>query len=371
MSDVYFAEAGATKSKDGLLNKLRLLAHESGVTGIVNKGDTVAVKTHMGDSGNTTHIHPAIIRRVVDMVKEAGGKPFVTDTTVLYGRRRFTELGYLEVASENGFNPESMGCPIVIADGMNGMDGMRVEGDWNVLKGVEVASAIHSADAMIVVSHPTGHARAGFGGALKNMAMGCVTKRGKIVQHSVLRPSFDESKCTLCGDCIDVCPSRAILLERETGNIDFDVDVCFGCEICVFSCKQKAWVSNVDMIPEFQIRVADSAAGVMAAFDPGKVSFVNIALNITWHCDCTDFSDRPVVPDIGLLASMDPLSIDQASSDLIVESPGVRGSMAERVDALNPGVDKLSRINHVDAEVQFKTAERLGMWQRRYNLLRI
>lgn len=361
-------DAHATGPEGGMVSRLERLIRESSILESISSGDRVAVKPHMGEAGNTTHVRPVFVKTVVDMVKEVGGDPFVTDTTVIYGRRRMTGSGYIEVARENGFYPDGLGCPIIIADGENGDEGTTVHGEWNSLSEMEVAQAVYDADAMIAITHVTGHGRAGLGGGIKNLAMGCVTKKGKIDQHCVMKPSFNKEECIACGSCVENCPAGAIYID-ETAV--FNVEECYGCEMCEFICESGAWKPQIENIPEFQTRLADAAAAVISTFAQDKIAYINFALDVTWHCDCTDFSDRPVVPDIGILASKDPLSIDQASWDLVNASPGVPGTLAERLQALQPDTEKMKMINKVDCEHQLSAFENLELGERSYQIIEI
>jgi hypothetical protein len=238
-----------------------------------------------------------------------------------------------------------MNCPIVIADGMNGEDGV-------VVSEVEVASAIHSADAMVVISHPTGHPRSGFGGAIKNVGMGCVTKAGKAWQHKVLMPSLDKERCDGCGVCEDLCLPGAIEVEEHA---KMDEDKCTGCEQCVFNCPNDAWIPSKENIPEFQRRLAEASSIVLSTFKPSKICFLNFLLSVTSHCDCFDYSDIPIVQDMGILASFDPVAIDQASLEMINSSLG----------------KSLYEIVKVDYEPQFAHAEKIGLGKRGYKIIEV
>lgn len=329
---------------------LRRLIEESKLLEGISSGDEVAIKPHMGESGNVTHVRPVFIREIVNMVKAIGAKPLVTDTTVIYGARRFTGLGHLEVASRNGFSADTMGCPIIIADGLDGNDGVSTRINGNSLKEVEIASAIYDVDALIVVSHATGHGAAGYGGAIKNLAMGCVTKRSKAQQHKVLMPKVDEELCNACGECAEVCPQDAITVE-EIAIIDDEI--CTGCEDCLGACEYDALLRQTQNIPEFQKRLSDSAEAVLSRFTEGKVRFINFLTDITPHCDCVGHSRTPFVPDIGILASFDPLAIDQMSLDLINSEKN------------------LLEVTGISYENQLIYAEKLGMGEREYESIRV
>ncbi len=344
---------------DALLQKLPL-------SEVVNKGDLVAIKAHMGELGNVTHVRPGIVREVVGAVKTAGGRPFVTDTTTLYPEARWTAMEYLQTAAANGFTGESMGAPIIIADGLLGYDGTqrsvskRVDGcDLNE---VEVAQAIVESDAMVAVSHAKGHDLTGFGGAIKNLGMGCLTKRGKATIHGVSVGEIDLGKCTGCGKCVESCVYGAMRLEE--GKACRDVEKCVGCNWCLFACPNEAIKLPDGAKERFQLYLAHGAMTVLEKFG-GRVCFINVVQDVTPLCDCATHAGNPVVADVGILASLDPVAIDKASLDLIDRAELVPGVLAEE------GPDRLGRINRVDSTIQMCAAEKLGVGKLKYQIIEI
>jgi len=231
MSEVFFFDYS---KGENTLSGMESLCRESGILKLIPKGGAVAVKLHMGELGNTTYIRPVFVRRVVDLIRKAGGKPFVTDTTALYPGGRNTQSKYLFTAAFNGFVKESVGAPIVIADG-DGYEGISVTVE-NVVKGcqlkeVKIATKIYQADFLLLLSHVKGHMITGFGGAVKNLGMGCVTKEAKREQHRLNPPLLDESKCNGCEACIEVCPSEAIMMQQ--GKAKRDLEKCIHCSTCL------------------------------------------------------------------------------------------------------------------------------------------
>jgi len=212
----------------------------SRVSYVISRGDMVVVKVHLGEYGGNTYLRPALVRWVCDLIKEAGGRPFVTDTTTLYPARRFTASQYLTTAAFNGFTPESLEAPVLIADGEEGYDGEWVSIPKQVsdcpLDKTKVAKDIHNADSMIVLSHLKGHELSGFGGSIKNVAMGCVTKESKAAQHQVNRVEIDWAKCTGCGKCVEDCPFRALSLSQE--KVLRDDEKCMSCNDCFYLCPE-------------------------------------------------------------------------------------------------------------------------------------
>ncbi len=342
MADVYFKSAHTPYIKDALHISIKKLMEK--LENVVDKGDIVAIKLHMGELGNIGYIRPIFVRKVVDFVKEKGGKPFITDTTTLYGGHRGNAIDYLYTASINGFNLSSMGCPIIIADGLLGKDEEIVK-----VNGYEigVAKAIMEADCLVVLSHFKGHGMAGFGGAIKNVGMGCCSKSGKIWQHEVTKPLHDESKCILCKNCLIFCPWNAI---EENNGIKINYEKCKGCGACTVLCEQGCFYLND--VKEFQRRVAIATKAVLNNFK-GKALFLNFLLDITPRCDCCSFPDKPIIDDIGILASNDIVSIDKASYDLICSKAGR---------------DIFYEIHKIDGKIQIEEAEKLGIGESRYEL---
>jgi uncharacterized Fe-S center protein len=358
MSKVVFLDYSR---ETGVLPGIERLCRDSGILKAISKGDSVAVKLHMGELGNVTYIRPAFVRKVVDLVKERGGRPFVTDTVSLYPGGRDSESKYVATAAYNGFVKETVGAPIVIADG-NGDDGNRVRiekatGDCS-LGSVEVAARIHDADFLLVLSHVKGHMITGFGGALKNLGMGCVAKRSKREQHRVCPALLDDSKCNGCEGCLESCPVGA--LSMQEGKPQRDSAKCIYCSTCLFTCGRGALSWERENKERFQVYLAHAAAAVMHGFK-GKAGFINFVQDVTPHCDCAAPAGRALFPDIGILSSTDPVAIDKASLDLIDKARMIGGRTI-------PGPDKLGKWHHVDSLVQLRTAQELGMGILDYSL---
>ncbi|AEH60987.1 4Fe-4S ferredoxin iron-sulfur binding domain protein [Methanosalsum zhilinae DSM 4017] len=280
----------------------------------VEEGDIVAVKIHPGEYGNTTYIRPVIIRTVVDLIREQGGVPFVTDTTVLYRGRRFNAVDLLWTASANGFSEASMNAPFIVADGLTGNDSVVVEINGEFLRHTTVASAIANADSMVVISHCKGHPGSGFGGAIKNLGMGCLDKAGKTKIHEVGIPSIDYNKCSSCGICIDECAWGAFTIEDNV--VTLDCEVCKGELSCVDCCPSKAIIPPADCSERMQIRLGEAAAGPVKVLEE-RIGYINWAYDITPFCDCCNFSSPVIAENVGILASKDPVAIDSATVDLI------------------------------------------------------
>ncbi len=364
MSEVlFFNYRGGKKT---VYEGIKALLQKLPLTKVVSKEDLVAIKVHMGELGNVTHIRPGIVKEIVEFVKAAGGQPFVTDTTTLYPHARWTAMKYLQTAAANGFTGESMGAPIIIADGLLGYAGTkrpvtrRVEGCD--LDEVEVAQSITETDAMVVVSHAKGHMGSGFGGAIKNVGMGCLTKRGKAAIHRADLAEINAENCSGCGKCVESCVYGAMRI--EDGKAHRDIEKCMNCNSCYFNCPNKAMKIPDGASERLQVYLAHGAAAGLERFD-GKVCFINVVQDVTPLCDCAAQAGNPIVADVGILASMDPVAIDKTSLDLIDKAELVPGALAE------DGPDRLGRINHTDSTIQMRVAKKLGMGELEYRIIEI
>lgn len=322
----------------------------------VKKGDIVAIKIHPGELGNTTYIRPVIVKTVVDLVKEAGGIPFVTDTTVLYSGKRFNGADLLCTAATNGFTHGGMGAPIICADGLWGDDFVSVGIEGETISEITVASAIAKADSMIMISHCKGHPASGFGGAIKNLGMGCLDKRGKTTVHEVGKPDIDHDKCIGCKKCLKTCPWDALTIEN--GKAIVNRDLCRGELSCLGSCDYHAIVPPADASVKMQQRLGEAAMGPIKLL-PGKIGYINWIFDLTPGCDCFNFSAPTFAGDVGITASKDPVAIDKASLDLI----------NEKMEHESRGCI-ITNVWGVDPIVHLEYAEKIGAGTTGYNLIR-
>jgi uncharacterized Fe-S center protein len=335
----------------------------AGLGHAVEEDDLVAVKLHFGEKGNTGFVEPIYVREVVERAREAGGRPFLTDANTLYRGARGNAVQHTECALANGFSYATVEAPIVIADGLTGQDGIDVEIGGTHFDTVRIGAAAIHADAMVVVSHVKGHEASGFGGAIKNLGMGLGTRSAKQRMHSDFRPEVDAEKCTACARCVTWCPVTAIEIPDDVAIID--LETCYGCGECVAACPYMAigiqWETDAGVMQE---KMAEHAAGALSGKE-GKVVCVSFVTRVTPDCDCWHFSDAPFVPDIGVLASTDPIAIDQAAYDLVTAAEGLPGT---RADGMGPGVDKFQEITGVDGTVALSHGESLGLGTRSYEL---
>lgn len=366
-SDVYFISLRATW-KENLFKKLGKLLEAAGLSGVVAKRDLVALKLHFGEKGNTAFIRPIFIREIVQKIKEVGGKPFVTDANTLYAGTRGDSVNHTITAIQNGFSYSVVDAPIIIADGLMGRSQTGVPIQQKHVDTAYIGSEIVNADTLISVAHFKGHDLTGFGGALKNVGMGCASRAGKLVQHSGIAPKVKRKKCIGCGECMDHCSQSAISLAEEKATID--PEKCIGCGECILICPQMAiQVQFGKSLPDFMEKMVEYAMGVMKN-KQDKSLFINFITNVSPACDCWPVADAPIVRDIGILASTDPVAIDQASVDLVNKEPALPDSCMK--EGREAGSDKF-RILYpkTDWRIQLTYAEHLGLGTRKYNLVQI
>jgi uncharacterized Fe-S center protein len=368
MADVFFADMRTTVHR-GMPRKFEQLFENAGLAGTIGKGDLVAIKTHFGERGGSAFVPSLYLRQLAELVKSCKAKPFLTDANTLYVGGRGNAVDHILTAAGHGFDLATVGAPIVIADGLMGGDFVEVEIPGKHFQKVKIASAVVHADALLVVSHITGHEVSGFGAAMKNVGMGLGSRGGKQQMHSDIRPAVKEEACTACARCLRWCPAGAISIRESEGKKSAVVDeaACLGCGECTVMCVEGAiairWGSDPSVVQE---KIAEYAAGVLAGKD-GRVGFFNFLTQITPSCDCWDFSDAPIVPDIGILCSRDIVAIDRASVDLVTAAVSLAGS---RVGELPAGEDKFRAMYGADWEAQLRHAEWLGLGTQTYELHR-
>jgi len=366
-SEVYFVNM-RTSVRRNLIHKLNSLLKRIDIESKVSKGDVFAIKMHFGESGNTSFVRPQFVRPVVEIIKSKGGKPFLTDTNTLYVGTRGDTISHLQTAYEHGFDYATTGAPVIIADGMKGGLGVEVEVNHEILKTVKIAPEIHYADGLVAVTHFKGHELFGFGGTLKNIGMGCANREGKLKMHSDVAPKIYEDECTGCKICLQWCNYDAIVMvERKARIIP---EKCVGCGMCIPTCPEKVigieWDAEVELL---QKKTVEHVSGVLKN-KRGKCGYINFLTQISPSCDCYGHSDAPIVQDIGILASLDPVAIDRASVDLVNQQPGLPNTALK--SALKPGSDKFRDIwPKIDWRIQLDYAEKIGLGTQKYKLIEV
>ncbi len=367
MSTVYFTDL-RTRPTRNLLHKVDGLLQRLKIDRKIRKNEVVAIKLHFGEHGNCAFLRPIFLRTIVDKVKGIGARPFLTDTNTLYTGSRSNGVTHLETAVRNGFDYSVVGCPVIIADGVRGSSGVKIPITGEELEEVSIAKEIVDADALIVVTHFKMHDLSGFGGALKNIGMGGATREGKLIQHSTVAPDINIEKCRGCGLCLDYCPVNAISVKKKRASIEGHR--CIGCGECVVVCPRGAveiqWNEEPD---KFQKKMVEHAYGALTE-KKEKTFFLNFLLQVSPACDCWPHNDAPVVRDIGILASTDPVAIDAASCDLVNNEDALPGTAIKK--PLKKGGDKFRAVYPgIDWNIQLDHAEKLGMGERAYKLVKV
>lgn len=359
MSDVFFASLKVEEK--GLLEKLDRLLDAGGLESIIGESKFIGVKLHFGERGNTGFVRPLFVKRIARYVENRHAKPFLFDTTALYSGARANGVDHIRTAMEHGFN---FGYPILIADGLFGDEKRDVEIGKRQFERASIASLVFSLGSIVAVSHFKGHLLTGFGGAIKNIAMGCSSKEGKLKMHSTVSPYVKDAECTACGLCLTHCPVEAIILDDHAS---IDAKRCIGCGSCIAVCAERAIKIEWDIeVKTFQERLAEYCFAV-SKLKHGRIFFINFLLTVTPSCDCFPKSEHPIVPDIGILASKDPVAIDQASCDLVNDAIGLEGSKLKK--AFGRGEDKWRDLYPgVDWEYGLAYAEQIGLGTRKYEL---
>ena len=337
-SQVCFADMHA-KAGDSILAKFERLIEKAGIDQIDFKDKFVAVKVHFGEVGNMAFLRHQYAKVLCDHIKARGGKPFLTDCNTLYVGYRNNALNHLDAAFINGYNPLSTGVHTIIADGLRGTDEREIPvAGGEYVKEAKIGAAVAEADIIVSLTHFKGHVNAGFGGALKNIGMGCGSKKGKMEMHSSGTPRISASKCIGCGMCVDHCANDGVRVVDGTAVID--EGHCVGCGYCIAYCPAGAIMTKWDEAkPVMNKKIAEYTKAVL----DGKPSFhVSLVLDVSPDCDCERHNDVPVIPNVGMFASFDPVALDQACVDAANKQPVIQGSKAD------PQVKEASASDHMD-----------------------
>ena len=373
-SKVYYTSFKATMHEN-LLQKLHRLMKTAGFEQIDFDDKFTAIKIHFGELGNLAFLRPNYAKVVADYVKEQGGRPFLTDCNTLYVGSRKNAIDHLETAMLNGFGPATTGCHVIIADGLKGTDETIVPINCEYVKEAKIGHAIMDADVLISLTHFKGHEMAGFGGAIKNLGMGSGSRAGKMEQHCDGKPSVQHpEQCIGCGACTRICAHGAPVV--KDGKASIDHTKCVGCGRCLAVCPKDAIEADFDdSIKMLNYRMAEYAYAVCKDRPTFHVSLI---CDVSPNCDCHSENDIPIIPNIGMLASFDPVALDQACADLCNKMPVMPGSELDRnvkkLGATNPKVNTDRFYGaHPDTEWEscLEHAEAIGLGTREYELKEI
>ena len=370
---VYFTDFRTKANGDGLPTKLKKLIKKAGLADLDLDGKFVAIKMHFGEMGNISYLRPNYARAVVDVIKELGGKPFLTDCNTLYPGSRKNALEHLYCAWENGFTPLTVGCPILIGDGLKGTDEVEIPvAGGEYVEKAKIGRAVMDADVFISLNHFKGHENAGFGGAIKNIGMGCGSRAGKCEQHISGQPTINEDLCRGCKKCMALCANEGLIFDETTKKMSVDKDHCLGCGRCIGACNFDAISFEDFHAPRLlNCKMAEYAKAVL----DGRPHFhISLVVDVSPNCDCHCENDAPILPNIGMFVSKDPLAIDQACVDACMAATPMPGSQL---------YDRMQRPDFHDHHDHFKNstpesewksclehAEKIGLGTREYDLIK-
>ncbi len=369
---VYFTDFRIGPGGESLPQKLQKLMRKAGVGEIDMDGKFVAIKMHFGELGNLGYLRPNYAKAVADVVKEAGGKPFLTDCNTMYPGSRKNALEHLYCAWENGFTPMTVGCPVIIADGLKGTDDIAVPvkgGEY--VKEAKIGRAVMDADVFISLTHFKGHQMTGFGGAIKNIGMGCGSRAGKKEQHSSGKPYVIAENCRGCRRCRRECANDGLVFDAVTGKMTVNLANCVGCGRCLGACNFDAIAFTDDEANEdLNRRMAEYAKAVVDGRPHFHVSLIEV---VSPYCDCHSKNDAPILPNIGMFASFDPLALDQACVDVCLAAHPLPNSKLADNMAAEGFTDQGDHFRNTTPESEWRTclshAEKIGLGTRAYELV--
>lgn len=371
---VYFTDFRTEAFGDGLPAKLKKLVKKAGIDRIDMDGKFAAIKMHFGELGNISFLRPNYAKAVADVVKELGGRPFLTDCNTMYPGSRKNALEHLYCAWENGFTPLSVGCPILIGDGLKGTDDIAVPvrgGEY--VKEAKIGRAIMDADVLISLTHFKGHEMTGFGGTIKNLGMGCGSRAGKKEQHSSGKPHIEDALCRGCRKCQRECANDALAFDGERKKMSVNHHNCVGCGRCLGACNFDAIAfDNDDANEALNRRMAEYAKAVV----DGRPSFhISLIVDVSPNCDCHCENDAPILPNLGMFASFDPLALEQACVDACLAAKPMPGSQLSDNMAKAGFVDRHDHFVNSTPESEWRTclehAEKIGLGTREYELITV
>lgn len=371
-SKVYYTSF-KTSEKENLLQKIRRLMITAGMKEIDFSDKYAAIKIHFGEYGNLAFLRPNYAKAMADLVKECGGKPFLTDCNTLYIGSRKNALDHIETAYLNGFTPYATGCHVLIGDGLKGTDETLVPVNGEYVKEAKIGSAIMAADIILTLTHFKGHEMAGFGGTLKNIGMGCGSRAGKMEMHNDGKPYVaDVDGCIGCGSCYRICAHGAPVIENKKAHIDHEK--CVGCGRCLAVCpKDVIEPSSSSSVKSLNCKMAEYSLAVCKDRPNFHVSLI---CDVSPNCDCHAENDIPIIPDVGMFASFDPVALDVACADAVNRMPVIDGSVLSdhiKEDAKHGEGHDHFHMTHPDTEWKscIEHAVKIGLGSDQYELIEI
>lgn len=358
-----------TEQEDGLLKKFDRLVRASELKKIDMDKKFVAIKTHVGEYGNVAYLRPNFIKILTDFIKERGGIPFITDCSTLYPGMRKNAVEHLRCAELDGFNSVTCGCPLIIGDGLKGLDDKEIPVEDGVyVKTAKIGSVIADADIIITMNHFKGHELTGIGGAVKNLGMGCASRRGKFELHDGGQPIINQKKCIKCGKCAKFCAQNAITIGKKGASID--QKVCAGCGRCISICAQDA-ISHT--VAKMMILVNEKIAEYTKAVLAGKPNYhFSFAMDVAPQCDCHGSNDDAIVPNFGIFGSSDAFAIDLACTEMAEKQIVIPGTMTTKNRKGKKAGDLFNDTNPgTDWKLLFNHAKKIGMGDAKYTIVNV
>lgn len=370
-SPVYFIGMRASGSHN-LLDNMEKLVKKAGIETLPLENQFVALKIHFGEAGNLAFIRPNYVARLVKILQAKGAKPFLTDCNTLYSGSRQNAIDHLKTATENGFNILSAGCQVIIGDGLKGLDYREIPIDGKYCPAPKIGSAIADADVFISLTHFKGHEQAGIGGAMKNIGMGCGAVPGKLEMHSASKPIIQEENCRGCGLCVKHCRHKAISMNKKTNKAVIDHSQCVGCGQCIAICQfSGAYLESYDDSRSLNCRIDEYVKAALLNKPHFHISFI---VDVSPECDCWGHNDAAVVPNIGIAASFDPVALDMACADLVIQAPMLKSEnmLCDNHPQYKAKQDKF-KLLHPDTDWRFglEYAQEIGIGQMNYELIKL
>lgn len=373
VSNVYYTNMRTTL-QENLLQKLERLVRKAGMMDMDFENKFTAIKIHFGEPGNLAYLRPNYSKVLVDLIRSKGGRPFLTDCNTMYPGSRKNALEHLECAWQNGFTPLTVGCPILIGDGLKGTDDVEVPvvgGEY--VEKAKIGRAVMDADVFISLTHFKGHEMTGFGGTIKNIGMGCGSRAGKTEQHASGKPQIDPKLCRGCTRCQKECANGGLVFDKEARKMTVDQNNCVGCGRCLGACNFDAiYFVNDSANSTLNCRMAEYTKAVL----DGRPNFhISLVVDVSPNCDCHGENDIPILPNIGMFASFDPLALDQACVDACLAAQPMPGSQLAKHLADPNFHDHYDHFTNSTPESEWKSclehAAKIGLGSREYELIKM
>jgi hypothetical protein len=367
MANVYWIKGRSESLRKNAVSKIDALLNLKELARLVNPDESLAIKINLSELGYGHALPPVIISALFNKTRAMGAKTLITDSGSLFKGSRFDGYNWMENAQLMGYsNGEVFDNQMMLTGGYTNEEGKFWPGEGDYLAGVEIGSLLTDTGNLVVISHVTAHPLLGLAGAINSLGLGFLTNSGKLKVHASLQMDIDPDICNHCGDCLAFCPTTAI--SGKPGQVSFDKRICNSCLGCLVSCPQGAVKIDSEGIPEFQKCVVDAAHTVLQKLR-GRAFFINFLSSVTPQSDDYPFSDIPFIPDMGIIASDDPVAADWATYQMTIRSPGVPGSIAQQLEVLEKGHDKLKAITGQTPIMMLKYAEKIKLGSEQFEFL--